>query len=487
MKIRQNIAITLVTIAFFFPIFVAQALVLFTPDSGAYLLNSIELFVPADRPIFYSFYIHISQIFWNNPVFTQILKWLAFHGKTNPAFNNSLFAQVILPASLLIMAEMYLFVRKFFPTNNRNFQVLQLLLIIICTPVSWISIQLMPDIFGAIMALATCNFLVSKSKIHKSIHALILIISASTHNSHILILTLFAITIWAIQHFFKSTFSLKNIQQLLLISFLPWAMIIGSNLYVGNGFTAAKANHVFLMGKWCENGLLNRFIDREKNHTISDDTAVQQQFIKLCSTQNQIPQHAWDFVWNNQPESPLQISGGWHHSKKLYNTIFSYSLTHPYYWPYLLGSAVKETAKQVVLTSIGDGITPIDTNSTLATTLKQHYPKDYHALTTKSKQQNWGIDFGAWNQWYIWVALTINGLFAFFWVKNPKNTLPQFAQMALITIGLFVLINATVTANFANILARLNARFLWLWTATLLLSLLHQLSNYYFNKNQSMR
>ena len=488
LKLPENIAIYLVTIAFFFPIFVAHALVLFTPDSGAYLLNSFELFVPADRPIFYSLYIHLAQIIWNNPVFNTILQWTTFHGQAKTTFNSSLFAQVILPTSILILAELFLFIRNFFPTQNSTTKSLQLLSIFLLTPVSWIAIQLMPDIFGPIMVLATANFLIANNKWHQLLHASIILIAASTHNSHILILSLFAVTAQLLQKYFYQSIDKQSLKQLFVLSFIPWAMIICTNLYVGNGFTTSKSNHVFIMGKWCENGMLNRFINNEKNTIISKDTAVQHQFQKLCSVQSALPAHAWDFVWNNQPQSPFQISGGWHQSKKLYHTIFTHCLTHPQYWPYLFSSTVLETGKQILLTGVGDGITPIDSNAAVGTTLKIHYPKDYQALFTKNKQQTWGINFGAWNQWYLTIAIILNA--AFLYILYNKKLFSQFnprQRVAVLSILFFVIYNALVTANFANVLARLNARFIWLWHALIILMIFQLIANYLQNKNQSIR
>lgn len=487
LKLPQNIAIYFVTVAFFFPIFISNALVLYTPDSGAYLLNSIELFVPADRPIFYSLYIHLSHILWNNPVFNTLLQWTAFHGQTKSAFNGSLFAQVILPTSILILAELYLFIRNFFPTPNSAIKSLQLLCIFALTPVSWIAIQLMPDVFGPIMGLATCNFLFAKNNRHKIIHASIILIAASTHNSHILILSLFAITLLLLQKRYFQPITKQSVISLFTLSFAPWAMIICTNTYAGNGFTTSKSNHVFIMGKWCENGMLNRFINNEKNTQISTDTGVQHQFENLCSVQSSLPVHAWDFVWNNQPQSPFQISGGWHHSKKLYNTIFVHCLTHPQYWPYLLASAIEETGKQIILTGIGDGITPLDSNAAVGTTLKANYPKDYQALFTKNKQQTWGINFGAWNQWYFIMALILNVTFVYIlFNKSLFSKLKLEQKIAALCIFCFVVYNAFVTANFANVLARLNARFLWLWHAVIVLIILQFIVNQLRNKNQSI-
>ena len=49
---------------------------LYTPDSGAYLLNARELNVPGDRSIFYSVFIHYASkflAFFHQPHIIEIL------------------------------------------------------------------------------------------------------------------------------------------------------------------------------------------------------------------------------------------------------------------------------------------------------------------------------------------------------------------------------------------------------------------------------
>jgi hypothetical protein len=91
--------------------------------------------------------------------------------------------------------------------------------------------------------------------------------------------------------------------------------------------------------------------------------------------------------------------------------------------------------------------------------MKKHFPKDYEGLfINPSPQQQSAINFGWFNHCYdIAAALLILITIVVIW-KFPSPY--QIPLLAITTY--FVLCNAFITANLANVLSRLNARTFWL-------------------------
>ena len=117
----------------FLPIFwFSGSFALYTTDSGAYLLNARELKVPGDRSIFYSVLIFLITEMQHFVGSSEIV-WLVMF-------------QMILTYVLIIQ-----FVRTFFSGINVNFF---LLIFLFLTPVSWMCIQVMPDIFSVTLFLS---------------------------------------------------------------------------------------------------------------------------------------------------------------------------------------------------------------------------------------------------------------------------------------------------------------------------------------------
>ncbi len=431
---------------------------LFTSDSAAYLLNARELYIPMERPIFYSAFIagirELSQ--WIHP--PQLFEIWGIQ-------------------LLLISLGISLFIRRCFPDMPLSMVLVVLIFIGFLSPLPWFIPQLMPDIFTPILFLYACLFLMRKNTKEAYWFGCITLLCAVMHNSNLMILSLFSAGLFILyllwkrkltSQKFKDLSTIKPpqwmpfgpaLKQLMLLSLLPWAVVIGSNIWVGNGFTVGKGSHVFFMGKLCENGILKKYLDE---HCAAKPSP-------LCAFKDNLPEHTWDFVWDD--DGILEKTGGWHHSNIEYNKIIMGTLASPkYLFLHVLASA-KASVHQLLLTHAGDGIERLDTGGTLAKELKTQFPHDYQRFITNNTQQKMGYNFNFYNQVYDWSTVIILSVALLIILTNPTETVSVFFWVTF----LFVLCNAFATATFANVLSRLNARDIWLLPMMGLLLILHHI------------
>ena len=413
---------------------------LYTSDSGAYLMTAQSLSIPLDRSVFYSLYIrglHDFLALFSQPILGEI---------------------VVLPPLILLFVGIFQLVQKLFPTLRKLKQQWIFLAMWFCafflTSMPWFLFQAMPDIFTAILCIFVLLFLQTKSLSNSIACSMVILVAAIMHNANLITLTSFSMAIWLAlkgylgkwTHPIHQYITLSKSRSLLGLSFVPWALLIASNVWGGNGVTVGKGSHVFFMGKLCENGILKTYLD--------DECATHPN--PFCAYKDSLPEHTWDFVWNSH--GILEKTGGWHHSKELYDQIIWGTLSKPKYIAQHIQAAISATAQQVILTHGGDGLTPLDTTATLAQELKLHYPDEYQGFINESKQQKSQIDFTFYNRIYDWSAIVLILGAVICLYRRPNQLLATFFGIT----ALFILCNAFSTACFANVLARLNARDFWI-------------------------
>ena len=403
-------------------------------------MTAQSLSIPLDRSVFYSLYIrglHDFLALFSQPILGEI---------------------VVLPPLILLFVGIFQLVQKLFPTLRKLKQQWIFLAMWFCafflTSMPWFLFQAMPDIFTAILCIFVLLFLQTKSLSNSIACSMVILVAAIMHNANLITLTSFSMAIWLAlkgylgkwTHPIHQYITLSKSRSLLGLSFVPWALLIASNVWGGNGVTVGKGSHVFFMGKLCENGILKTYLD--------DECATHPN--PFCAYKDSLPEHTWDFVWNSH--GILEKTGGWHHSKELYNQIIWGTLSKPKYIAQHIQAAISATAQQVILTHGGDGLTPLDTTATLAQELKLHYPDEYQGFINESKQQKSQIDFTFYNRIYDWSAIVLILGAVICLYRRPNPLLATFFRIT----ALFILCNAFSTACFANVLARLNARDFWI-------------------------
>ena len=434
--------------------FFTQGSILCTTDTGAYLqtISNIESHglaeaIPMDRSVFYGLFLWAGKHWFGiGPLLSQM--GIAIH----PPF---LFEILLVPCVLLLLGAVYL-LKSAFTQQTAWIAAIAMSVATLITPLPWFVFQVMPDVFTPLLFLYAMMFLKTTSRGAKVLSTFVLLFAALMHHSHLPLLTAFAAGIHCIKPLRSQlNFSTQQTKQLFVLSFLPWIITIALNAWAGNGITPSKGSHVFLMGKLCENGILKAYLDE---NPIDQNPLAQShpEIATFYQHKNNLPQHAWDFVWNDQPL--LGPTGGWHHSKDLYLSIYAATLTSPKLVIKHIEAAAKATFQQVFLNHAGDGLEPLSKEGAVATELKKHFPGDFQGFFGHSAQQQSRINFGTFNQVYDIVAAILILTCLLLLYKFPN---PQYAWLLGVTL-FFVLCNAFVTANLANVLSRLNARTFWL-------------------------
>jgi hypothetical protein len=401
-----------------------------------------------DRSVFYGLFLWAGKHYFGiGPLLSQM--GIAIH----PPF---LFEILLVPCVLLLLGALYL-LESAFTQQAAWIAAIAMSVATLLTPLPWFVFQVMPDVFTPLLFLYAMMFLKATSRGAKVLSTFVLLFAALMHHSHLPLLTAFAAGIHLLKKPLRNQLDLtaKNTLRLLAISLIPWIITIALNAWAGNGITPSKGSHVFLMGKLCENGILKAYLD--ENPIATNPLAKSHpEIATFYQHKDDLPKHAWDFVWNDQPL--LGPTGGWHHSKDLYLSIYAATLTSPKLVIKHIEAAVKATFQQVFLNHAGDGLEPLSKEGAVATELKKHFPGDYQGFFGHSAQQQSRINFGTFNQVYDIVAaiLILTCLLLLYKFSNP-----QYAWLLGVTL-FFVLCNAFVTANLANVLSRLNARTFWL-------------------------
>ena len=394
---------------------------LLTSDSGAYINNAYEIYL-SDHSLTYSFFLRIfsAQFSLWLPVLVQggLLTFLTYR-----------ISRVLLPATMF---------------SNKT------LLFIIgttsaFTSVSWYSSQLMPDIFTAILILSVILFFLDALKYNSILYFALIFAALMMHNSNLVILFLFSAilvpyTYWKAKSYFKKSISLAALSICSLI------YSAGLNGVTGHGFVISTSTHVFLMGKLCENGVLKTYLDDQCAH----------HNYQICAYKDQLPNAAWDFVWN--AESPLNKMGGWEQTKPEYSAILKDLLLSPRYYFMLFYKSIEHTIRQMIQIQVGDGLLVLRENSNPFWKIQQHYnhemPEYMRSLQNEAK-----LPFNSFNLVY-WLFIVISMLLVVYLMHQHKLPL-EFKYVYLMVLTFFIL-NAFVTANLANVLARLSSRVVWL-------------------------
>jgi hypothetical protein len=417
----MNVVKTFLMLFFLFFLYLFVALYnqfpLFTPDSGAYIDFAFNDRFPEERSVFYSFFIRYFSCF------------------------NSLFWVVIFQ-SIILVVLLHVFINQFFKLSILKQFVIHVSTVIL-TSVPWFVGQIMPDIFTPILFLSTILFLKTNDIKWGIIYLPILVFAIVCHNSNLLSATIMAILLLFLAR--KCLIPFKRVLFFSSIVVFSWIMVSYVNFLAGYGFTPNKMSHVFLMGKFSESGVLKTYLNDN-----CDKIPYQ-----ICSFKDELPNHAWDFVWSN--DGPFSKSGGWSQNPKEYNQIINATLTQPKYLSMHIWASLKATLNQVRLPYIGDGLSSFDNHSGLYKHIKNNFPQSIKSFEA-SKQNQTALPFNFFNNLYKYLyTIFIIIALIFIGLKKDKKQL-----ILLCTTMGFILINAFTTASFANVLSRLNSRALWL-------------------------
>jgi hypothetical protein len=354
-----------------------------------------------------------------------------------------------------------------FPLDCRWLFLPVILLTVCFTGVIWEGGKIMADIFVsyALLTLLLLFFERASSKWLYAFYLLLFFVSAITHYSHLMISSVVVLILLVIRIFRLKELGYGKLGWLAATSILAWFTVGFSNYLSDKGFRLTTTSHAFIMGKLSENGILQTYLD-DKCGTNN---------YKICRYRDSLPETAWLFVWN--PVSPMLKTGGWQENKKEYQAIIKGTFSEPkYLWMHFY-KALLTTGIQLTQVTSGEGIYRFETYDNCMQAVSQKFPHEKSA-SMWTRQRLKELAFHTYTGWYILFFLLSSALAISIAMKNGMGR--DFVAAYLLVI-LFLVVNAFITANFANISNRLNARLFWTLGFMNLLFLLHSAINIYRN------
>ena len=194
--------------------------------------------------------------------------------------------------------------------------------------------------------------------------------------------------------------------------------------------------------------------DNQKFRLLSDTNC------KLCFFKDRLPNNAMTFLWGD--ESILNRTGGWENSEKEYNKIIMGTLSKPRLLIWHFRAAIVATLRQLISNDVGDGLGGHNNGSAPYMTINSNLSKELPALTA-SKEFNGYMNCENANKRIFEGLMFSMIILLLFYFRKIRSTyfIKIWPILVIILSGLIV--NAFVTASFANVLARLQSRVSWLF------------------------
>ena len=408
---------------------------LVTYDTGTYLGSGLTLSVPDDRPLTYGLFMRLASLGFS--------LWFV------------IFFQCLLLAGLLLR-----YLEVYVPRVRHPAARLALLVAFgWATGLSWISCELMPDIFTAIGLLALGLGLLghAHSKVGRAGLLLLALVSAMMHSSNVLTFTLVVSGFgalaagwgWFRQGWLRPAYWRQSLATVLA----AWLVLPAMHAAFGGEFAISRAAPAFLIGRLCETGILERFLD---------DNCGGNKAYSLCAYRAQLPNDASSFMWS--PESPMNQTGGWNAHLDEYRGIIGQVLTTPRYYPSLASEAAQATLRQLTHALHGNGAPPACGVDTPPYSQVKVFNNGYELKEYMASMQNQSrLDFTALNERLPWgYVLALLALLAGVAQPGVRRRVGPAGGLLLVLVGVALVGNAFVTGSLANVLDRLQVRMAWL-------------------------
>lgn len=395
---------------------------LVTSDSGAYIENAFKLYMPNDRSPGYSFFLRVSSL--------GISLWF------------TVVVQAIITGHLMDVV-----LRHFLgPYYSLRLVILTGLLTGVCTSSGWMCGQLMPDIFTAILALTliTIFFIPADKKWEVPARYVLVFFCLLIHNSHILIAFCFGALLFLYAWRQKRPIARRRALAVTGIAVGAWLTLASLYAGAGRGFTASPSAPVFMMSRMAENGILDKYLAEN----------CWDNKYKICAYRSQWGDRQWDFMW--EPGSPLYKTGGWDSNREEYSRIVRGTLTKPKFLAMHMLKNGEAAIRQLPLIYVGDGLGPHGDKSNPYWKVDEsfnHQMREYRSAL----QQHSDLNLPPWNALIILFFVSAVACL----LLLPRHITSGYRNIFLFLL-LFIFINSAMTATFATIVARYQARVVWL-------------------------
>lgn len=413
---------------------------LVTSDSGGYISNAYTLYLPIDRPVGYSVFVRLTSM--------GTSLWLV------------VMAQALLLAALMLIIARHALGAAY----RRNVFVVVMLLMGVATSAGWTCGQLTPDVFTPIMLLALCVLMfLPCTALGKWLLYALLVGCMLIHNSNLLIGIVLSLVLIVYGWRRKRRVLYKSGMALIALSAVAWLSLSAMNAIAGRGFRPSSASHVFLMSRMVENGIAQTYL---KDRCPSEPSS-------LCAYKDQLPDRQWSFMWDTN--GALYKAGGWQATEAEYTHIITKTLTTPKYLGMHIFKNAEATLRQLPLIYVGEELAALRVGTSPYKSIQKYYSDELNEYRTSFQQRD-RLKLEHWNELIVLFSLIVC-IAALLW-KGKREDVSLLRRLTWLTI-IFVLLNAALTATFATVVARYEARVFWVLP---FLATLNILRRYYAGK-----
>ena len=414
------------------------------PDDNTYLCSGFLPETPFDRPITYGLILRLTSLNGLSLFFSAFLQcwlvsWLAV--KCTRAVTGI--------------------------TIYWGISVLTTIALSFCTSLSWISSELLPDVYTPIALLCLALILLQKETKATVVLLFILYTTAvATHMSHVpVFFILLLLALFARKKIFPELLRRKATGHICVAMFLTLAAIATM------GSALSKSRHVFGVAALLEQGILKPYL--EENCTTKN--------YKLCAYKDKLGTDANIFLWSSN--SPLYATGGWAANKKEFNDILSGTITQPRFLAMRIKMSALFSFKQAITFNVGDGNFSVDTP--LYTTVAQYLPNDAEAFRRSRQHESRLLQVLGIPNSVINITVLLSVLLLLLFAISPGNLNREFLLFSFLAISL-VIVNIWVCATFGQVNGRYGCRVMWLVPFCAILALLQRFNNKHQLQNNSL-
>ncbi|MFH0757203.1 MAG: hypothetical protein V2B15_07955 [Bacteroidota bacterium] len=401
-------------------------------DTSTYLASGFTMQPPFDRPMTYGLFVRLFSL------------------------NGLSLWPVIAVQSLLLSWLIFQITRELMPAKqNKDFSSFVIVLILsLFAGVSWVSSQIMPDIFTSIMVLSALLILTRQnSKSRQVFLYVVFFFSCAMHVSHLAIgFTLLAGILIIRQIKLPDLKRIIKIRPVVVLSLLVLLSIITM------GSALSKSKHVFFMGALVEHGIAKKYLDRNCKET---------QYA-LCAYKDSLPPLAWQFIW--EESSPFYKVGGWKGTKAEFNEIIRGTLTSPRFMGMHVAESLKATFRQLTKFDVGDGAGAFPAGTLLHERIVKYLPQEQESYENSLQNREKLIFKREYNIIQRIVILISIVMLIVLPVANKEWNPDKLFIMGILILWA-VVVNAWVCGTFAGAIDRLGSKMIWFipWLAILFL------------------
>jgi hypothetical protein len=422
--IQRIAAVMLSSVILCFTAFYNRFPLVFNNDTGMYLENAFNWYVPADRPALYGLFVFFTS--------QGISLWM------------TIFAQALLIALLL-----YYYFRYFScsPAFLKEFLVFSLVAAL-CTACSFTVSLLIPDIFTAIAIMSMGLLLfVPRLKIRDTIILCIMNFwSVGVHNSNfltcicmvVLVLTGVAISRWKKRDGSgPGPLRTSGLALLVLAGYLNMGLM---HYLIDGKFCTTRGGSVFWLSNLIEMGLVDKYLH---------DNCAGKNYV-LCADKDSLPNN---FLWSEK--SPIRKTGGWEANRAEYTAIIKDMVIKPAYLIPLMYKSTVYTIKQFFNYDMTDIARP---SERIVRAVDDNFSSELPMLLA-GRENHDRLDLGLMN--FLQQVLLTGSLVGFGWWLTAGTVPRQYRQLMLFVLGA-MLVNAWICSTFSGVFPRYQGRVAWL-------------------------